>query len=152
MWETTHSWVSYETSKSVFENSTSPSYVAGKVKLSPGSRSSHVTTSPWLSDSVLQFSEYSKDYNLNCHKMARRCAAANCEAVSHLFSWPKDPSTSSKWTSWVKLVVVNFEPSKHKRLCWRHFATEDFTNYSAYVNGFSSMWVLIMIDALASLL
>lgn len=56
------------------------------------------------------------------------CAAPNCDirygqGVS-MFSFPDDPKLCQIWVR--KLKTVNYWPSKHSKLCERHFTPDSF--------------------------
>lgn len=67
--------------------------------------------------------------------MPRTCAASNCSAILHLFSFPEEPTRREAWIKFVKALKPSFVPKKHNYLCWRHFEVEDFLNWTGYKEG-----------------
>ena len=80
-------------------------------------------------------------------KWKNRCAAANCEATDHLYSWPPESQCVRRaaWTRFVNVTVKSFQWKPTSRLCFRHFkAPDDFTNYTQYRLSGCSRLVIIM--------
>ena len=69
-------------------------------------------------------------------KPTRKCAAAYCEAQLHLYSWPKDRSSSDALTSFIRQKEKGFQlTGSNKRICCKHFKEEAFSNLYAYAIG-----------------
>lgn len=78
---------------------------------------------------------YAFDILLSTDMPVTKCAAKGCPVVLHCYAFPsktRQPKRHHEWVKFVRQTNPNFVASKSSRLCWRHFETSGFTNWTGY--------------------